>query len=519
MQMTRLARGLGIAAAVTMAGCKTLDIQNPNQPDAKRALADPNALEAVAGGTLRTWMSTITNNPSTVLCTQANSCTASWNNDNMNFYSSLDADGTRNNRPWQNDPAAAARTSIENYWFGFYSSLSSSNDVLKAIRQNGLIIVTPAQTKRTETIAQLMQAANLAEIALNYDKGYIVFDSTDVTSLVYSDRKAMRDAALKKLDATIALATANTFVTPSGWTNGVVYDNTQIARVANTMAARLLAYWPRTAAENATVNWAQVITYASKGMSTGTPFDFVFTGDGSGFSNEMLTWFDDMTSGRVHTRIAHMLDPATQVDPWPAGGNSQPHSADKRLGNGTFGTPDMVAGYGNIPKTAGAGTDFAFSSQAGFRPDRGQYHQSNIAFTRWDCDGLDDANSIGFGFCPFPVLMAAQNDLIWAEALIRSGGDLGKAATLINNTRVTRGGLSAASAGDGVAGLLTKLYYENEVELFALNATSFYNNRRLDLLLAGTPHEMPVPAKELGVFGQALYTFGGTGLKNSPTPP
>jgi hypothetical protein len=520
MQMMRLVRGLGILAAAALAGCKSLDIPNPNQPDARRALADPNALEAVAGGTMRTWMNTYMTDPATVLCTQANSCTASWNNDNMNFYSSLDADGTRKQRPWQNDPSAAARTSIENQWIGFYSSLSSANDVLRAIRVDKLVIGTAANTKRSETIAQLMQAADLAEIAINYDKGYIVTDSTDISSLVYSDRKAMRDAALKKLDATIALATANTFSTPGGWTNGTAYDNTQIARIANTMAARLLAYWPRTAAENTAVNWAQVVTYASKGISTGGAFDFVFTGDGNNFYPEILTWFDDMTSGRVHTRLAKMLDPVTQKDPWPdPGGNPQPHSLDKRLGDGTFGTPDMVAGYGNIPKDAGAGTDFAFSSQASFRPSRGQYHQSNIAFTRWDCDGKDDANSIGSGFCPFPVLMAAQNDLLWAEGLIRGGGDLGLAATLINNTHVKRGGLPPAAAGDGVAGLLKTLYYEQEIELFALGATPFYNNRRIDNLLAGTPHEMPVPAKELGVFGQALYTWGGTGPANSPTPP
>jgi hypothetical protein len=521
MQMTRLARGLGIVAAVTVAGCKSLDVQNPNSPDARRALADPSALEAVAGGTLRTWMTAYVTDPTTVLCTQANSCTASWNNDNMNFYSSLDPDNTRGTRSWQNDPSAAARTSIENYWFGYYSALSSSNDVLKAIRQNGVVIVDAGTTKRSETIAQLMQAASLAEIALNYDKGYIVFDSTDLSTLDYSDRKKMRDAAMAKFDAAIALANANSFSTPGAWTNGQSYTNTQVARIANTMAARLLAYWPRNAAENAQVDWARVISYASKGISTGGAFDFLFTGDGSNFYPEVYTWFDDMTSGRVHTRIAKMLDPVTQKDPFDSvgGGSPQPHSPDKRLGDGTFGNASMIEGYGNIPKDAGAGTDFAWSSQNVMRPSRGQYHQSNIAFVRWDCDGLDDANSIGFGYCPYPVLMAAQNDLLWAEGLIRTSGDLALAATLINNSRVKRGGLSPATAADGAAGLQTKLYYEQEVELFALSATSFYNNRRLDKLVTGTPAEMPVPAKELGVFGQALYTWGGASPRSSPTPP
>jgi hypothetical protein len=109
--------------------------------------------------------------------------------------------------------------------------------------------------------------------------------------------------------------------------------------------------------------------------------------------------------------------------------------------------------------------------------------------------------------------------LLQAEALIRSGGALATAATLINKTRVTRGGLSAATAGDGVSGLLTKLGYEMEVELLGLGASPYYWRRRIDGLLEGTPREMPVPAKELGVKGEALYTWGGTGPANSVTPP
>ena len=287
------------------------------------------------------------------------------------------------------------------------------------------------------------------------------------------------------------------------------------------MAARLLASWPRNAAENAAVDWARVVTYASKGMSTGTPFDFIFTGDGgNAYSNEFLYWFDDITNARVHTRLANMLDPVTQKDPWPdPGGNPQPKSPDKRLGNGTYGNADMVAGYGTKPKDAGAGTDFVWSALASFRPSRGQYHQSNIGFARWDCTGLDDANSIGGFYCPTPVFMAAQNDLLWAEGLLRSGGSLAQAATLINNSRVTRGGLAPATAANGVAGLMAKLYYEQEIELFGI-PHAYYDNRRIDKLLVGTPREMPVPAKELGVFGQAFYTFGGSGNPlNSPTPP
>jgi len=112
-------------------------------------------------------------------------------------------------------------------------------------------------------------------------------------------------------------------------------------------------------------------------------------------------------------------------------------------------------------------------------------------------------------------VLAAENDLIWAEALIRgSPQDLALAATLINYTRVgpdrlnrPRGGLAPATAVD--ANLLQELQYEQDVELPGSNTVPFYNQRRIDKLEPLTPHEMPVPAKELGVLQRSLYTCGG----------
>lgn len=511
----------GAGLAVLAAGCGDLNVENPNAPDAKRALSDPAALEAVAGGTLRTWINTFdANEGNIVLLTQAQTYSASWNNYNMNFYSSIDADGTRNSRPWQNDPAAAGRTSVEAPWTGYYAAASSATDVLIAIRNNNVVITNPELTKRTETIASLTLAASLMQVALLYDKGYVIDEKTDFATLAYSNRKVMRDEALKKLDETIALAKANSFTTPGSWINGYTYTNTQIAQVANTMAAMLLAMWPRTAAENAAVDWNKVATYASQGLSSGTPFDWRFNGDGCvAWCHEIYYWFNGMDTGRVSTRVATMLDPVTQRHPWPSGGNARPNSPDKRLGDGSFGDASIVAGFGTVPKTANAGTDFAWSAQAIFNSARGNYHQSNIAHIRYDLTGKQDPSGIYGGFGPAPILTATLNDLLWAEALIRSNGSLATAATLINKTRVTRGGLPAASAADGAALLTQRLQYEQEVELLGIGPVGYLNRRRVDGLITGTPREMPVPAKELGVLGQPLYTWGGSGPANSPTPP
>ena len=196
MRMTTF-RGLGLVAVLTVTGCKSLDITNPNAPDASRALADPAAIEAVAAGSIRQFINAYEgNNAVAPLTTMAQSYSASWNNFNMNFYSSLDTDGTRNNRSWQNDPAAAGRTSVEQYWEGYYSSLSLATNVLKAIRKNNLVIGTASNTKRAEAVALLMQGAALSGIAMNYDKGYIIDEDADLSNLEYSNRKQVRVAAL-----------------------------------------------------------------------------------------------------------------------------------------------------------------------------------------------------------------------------------------------------------------------------------------------------------------------------------
>lgn len=527
MRMTNLVQGLGLAALMAVGGCKSLDITNPNDPDGPRALSDPAAIEALAGGSVRIWINTYEQlTGGGPLVTQAQTYSASWNNFNMNFYSSVDnptdpvGSWNRNSRPWQNDPSAAARTSIEVYWEGYYSSMGLANLVLKAIRVNDLVINTPEDTKRAETIALLMRGASLSGIALNYDKGYVLDENSDLAVLTYSNRREVRDAALASLDSAIVYANANTFSTPASWTNGVVYTNSQLARIANTMAAWLLVNYPRDAAESATVDWARVVTYASNGMSSGTPFNFVFMGDGcSAWCAEMLFWFAGVDTGRVSTRVATMLD-ASQLHPYPTGGNPQPNSADDRLGDGSFGNAGMVAGFGNVPRTANGGSDFMYSTQEIFNVARGFYHQSNIGHVRYDLTGTQSSSGIYGGNGPAPVLSAGMNDLLWAEGLIRQNTNLALAATLINNTRVTRGGLTPAAAADGQALLTTRLQYEMEIELLGLGASSYYLIRRTGRLLPGTPHEMPVPAKELGIFAQPLYTWGGSANPaNSPTPP
>ncbi len=505
--LSRVSVRLGFAALLAAGGCSDLDVTNPNEPDSERALSDPGSVSAIAGGTFRTWFNTTQGMLSAgPLTTMADSYTASWNNFNMRLYSS------EPRAEWANHPAASARTSVEHRWYGYYSALSSANDVLKAIRELGLEINSPEETKLVETGAVLMQGMALGYIALTYDQGFVVDETSELLTLQLQPREALRDAAVTKLEDAIVLAGANEFDTPESWTNGTSYSNVQIAQLANSFAARILAYFPRNAAENAAVDWAQVLSFASKGISSGTAFDFEFTGDGgNSWYDELKAWSNDPTTMRMDTRVANLLDPATQQDPWPnPQGNPQPNSLDRRLGDGTYGSVAQANAVGGVPATARAGTDYAWFSPAIFIPARGQYHQSNIGQIRYDYAAFSDPAGSGGGFGTVPQMLATENDLLWAEALIRSGGNLGMAASLINKTRVGRGGLPQASAADGIAGLLAKLQYEQDIELPGAGAVPFYNRRRIDGLLPETPRHMPVPAKELGVLQLELYSFGGS---------
>ena len=254
MRMKTFVHGLFLAALVSTASCKSLDITNPNEPDVIRLLSDPEGV--LVGGGMATWVNTYEGlEGGGALVTQAQTYSASWNNWNMNFYSGLDnytegtfAGATRNTREWVNDPASGRRLPMEHYWSGYYSSLALVNAVIRAIRVDGFELTTESDTRRAEAVALLVAGASLSGIAMNYDKGYVIDETTDLLApFVFVNRAVVRDAALVKFDEAIAIANANAFDTPGSWLNGPEYTNVEIAKVANTMAAFLLANWPRMA--------------------------------------------------------------------------------------------------------------------------------------------------------------------------------------------------------------------------------------------------------------------------------
>ncbi len=520
-----------LAAVVLAAGCD-LDVQNPNAPDARRAFSDPAGLQQLLGGAFRTWVDTRGNYFVLPLTAMADNYTASWNNAAIRFYSSVGSDCPKR-CGWTNSataPEAAGGPTVETQWYGYYTVLSSANDVLAAIDRGVCFDKDCAAdntlTSRNKAIAKMLQGMALAGIALMYDKGFVADEKTDITqvrSMDFNTRQEMRDAALTKFDEAYTEAGLKSWNTPGEWMGvgaGKSYSNQQIRKLIRTMQAELIALWPRNAAENGQAQWAQVATLASQGISVAPAFDWEFyidVGSRECGLDCVKTWGNSIGTMRVDTRVAHMLS-SNQQDPWPApGGNPCPFDAgiygvDKRVGDGSWGPEDDFNGYSTIAATPNAGTDYACSGVAIFPPARGQYHQSNMQHVRYNFlayrgENLPQYDGTGYD----PMYTRQMNDLLWAEGLLRSGGSAAQAAQLINNSRVGRGGLPALTGAEGTAALLAALQYEQEIEFMGQGPTPFFNRRRVDGLIEGTPRHMPVPAKELDVLVREIYTFGGPG--------
>src|SRR2546425_8985751 len=79
-----------------------------------------------------------------------------------------------------------------------------------------------------------------------------------------------------------------------------------------------------------------------------------------------------------------------------------------------------------------------------------------------------------------PMFTEQMNDLLWAEGLIRSGGNRVVAAGKINNSRNGRGGLPLLTDAEGDTVLLHALHYEQEIDFICQGATPFFDRRRVD---------------------------------------
>ena len=197
-------------------------------------------------------------------------------------------------------------------------------------------------------------------------------------------------------------------------------------------------------------------------------------------------------------RVIQAMDSTQPIIFTTQSGPPRATSSDKRLGV----VPAATA-------VASETADYRYNPSIPYSVARGIYFFSYWSYNRYHYFGEDSPNA---GLGPMPVFLKAENDLIRAEALVRTNGDFNLAATLINNTRVTRGGLPPVTGALTADQLLSYIRYERLVELYTTHlAVGWGDARRNETLQAGSFRSLPVPASELGTLNLPIYTFGGVG--------
>lgn len=483
--MKKLYKVASAAALLAIGACNNLDVTNPNNPDVARALASPEDVKNISISTMNSWYLTSTYyEPYMSMCVTADACSANFGNFGMRF------NNLEPRIPYGNNSAGGDRAVTESPWNFNYQTLGAANDALRAFKA-GIQLATPNETAKFKAIAQFTQAASLMNLALIFDRAFVVDETFDAQAGApelkpYADVSA---AAAAKFDQLIAdlNGKAETY-DATVFNTTVALTSSRLQRFANTMEALLLAYTPRKASEVGAVNWTKVAALAEKGIGTGTagaPFDVIVQGDNNNWYSYIAFYGDEQSWVRVDHRLINRMD-----------GTTPPKF------NGT------VVPRGTSPDARYV-SDFTFRAPPIGDPSRGIYMQSVWVHTRYADHSRTSPTSAR---TPVPYLLAAESDLVRAEALIRkSGPDLATAAALINNSRVGRGKLPPATAADGAATLLSYIDYEREIETHNTSGFTLFQRRHVDGLQPGTYRHLPIPAKELETLALPIYTFGGVG--------
>jgi hypothetical protein len=489
MQRKVWAMCAAVLVAVSAACTQDLNVTNPNNPDLKRAQANAADVQSLAISSVNAWYTGSTaRDPWVMLNVTGDLETMNYGNFGARF------NNLEPRIPYANDAANGDIEVAQVPWENQYATLGEANDALRAIA-GGLQL--PGGTDKYKALALWSQAGALMQLALIYDKAFTVDETFDVSSGAKPDLKPYAEVASfaqSKLDALIALTQGQDWTYDQGeFPLQGDLDATKLNAFANTMAAQLLAYTPRTAAEAAKVDWTKVLQYANNGITS----DFVVIGDGNAWWSEFMGYFDLPSWMMVDQALIHQMAP--NVPPKYDGTPVPPQAPfDARIAIDTTKTADQ-----NIYHA-----DIVYKGKVVGDPTRGIYMQSPYYHMRYvNVSWQADNSFVG----PMPYTLAAENDLLKAEALIRTGGDRAVAAQLINNTRVNRGKLTPITAADNDSTFLAAITYEREVELDATNGFGFFALRHVDQLQPGTVRHLPVPATELETLSLPIYTFGGVG--------
>ena len=470
--------------------CEDLEVENFNNPNLSTTLNDPSQfLASVNGGYTTFWRALQLSSPNFGVSVMAQGASMSWGNWGAQDLGTIPRQALQNNLTYGN------RAIFTQPWNGLYGTLGPVNAVLRIIEEEGVTATDVNGADVTnEVIANGKALQGLAHgyLSLLFDQAYIVDETTDATALDFSPYGEVNDAAIAFLQEAIQMF-AGSSLNMTGW-NGLVFTGDDAADILRGFVAKFEMAQARNSTEAAAVDWNRILTNASAADVGLSP-----VGDG-GFDwwHRLLIQGQDAGWARVSQKVIRLMNeskPTSEVPyPWPDGVETLPQITN--------------------PDDDRTDTDFTYNANVDFRSNRGFYFFSSYDYSRYE--------SYRAGFTdPMDFLTTSETDLMRAEALVRTGGDKAAAAAIINNTRVTRGGLPALDGSESDADLLNAITYERIVEFTWHGSCNVWFFRRmvtppgntnatnLYFLEPATARHLPVPADELSIFGLDFYTFGG----------
>ena len=464
-------------------------VKNLNNPDTQQVLSVGSDLNAVIGGGYTTWWQANNRDTYAALAVAADHGTCSWGNYGMRSLS------WEPRNPMLNAASWADANVVEQPWQGNYASISSANDVLGAINNDGIEWIEGGvnRTPQVRASAHFLRGLGYGYLGLLFEKGFIVDENTDLSQkLPFVGYQELIAQAISDLDAAIAAANSNDFTITDNFINGVMPTSAELIKICNSFKARFIVQSARNLGETNAIDWNTIKTLTENGITE----DFGPTGD-----NGVIWWsnvfvFSESPNGfgtfggRLDMRVINLLDPS-QPEFYPA-------TSGDVLDNPEMTTPDARVGIGK---------DFEFRSNIVFFPARGQFHFSHYISMRY---ANDDNFSDGADSKQLKSFMLEDNRLLLAEAKARLGDLPGAVATINESSRVTRGNLAPLVGGASETEIMDAIFYERYIELFNSGCgTGFFDRRRTNQLQVGTFRHFPVPATELQVIEEELYTFGG----------
>lgn len=528
MKAIRLLVSTVLLASTATACDQRLEVQNLTDPDIARVFGTGQSIEATIGAGYQTVHNAManTNNLPGVEVWGLESYSA-LNNFNLGTRSSIPR------LPINNVIGAptifAEFTALSKQARLIINALNALDELNKVGRNTG----TPARDLRARSFGYFVAGISLGWLAVMYDSAGIVtpgMPSEEIPPL--SGSADVGKAAIALLDSALGLArnpaAASAYPLEVGWMgNSTGFSLDQYQRLIRSYRARFRAGIVRTPAQAAQVDWARVIDDTENGIQANF---MVNTGGSTGWNvGYQVTRYQDPTWSEMTMMLMGMAD--------VSGGYANFISQSYAQKNGWFlvVTPDQRWPQGTT--RAAQNTSSIIPTSVASKPYITNRSISNdVTGDGWGISFYDYTRyryiRVNSNTGPYPEFLKAENDLLAAEAYLRTG-NIAKAAEKIDLTRVGIGGLPAltgviTSATQPVPGgascvpqvptgsgtvacgtIFEAMKYEKRMEtMFSGFGRFWIDSRGWGDLVEGTPLEFPVPYQEMQSRQKPFYLLG-----------